>query len=234
MSAVFDLLGASVDFGAVRALERATLRIEPGERVALIGANGCGKSTLLRLLHGLIEPSAGSVLRVERARQAMLFQRPYMLRTSAQNQVALALWLRGQRWRKARASALDALARVGLADLAKRNARALSGGQQQRLALAQAWACQPEVLLLDEPTASLDPHASRDVEALVDGFAQPHGGSPPVTMVFSSHNLGQVRRLAQRVIYLEHGHVLADMPTTDFFNGPLPPAARLFLDGAFA
>ncbi|MDO8756205.1 MAG: ATP-binding cassette domain-containing protein, partial [Polaromonas sp.] len=119
-----------------------------------------------------------------------------------------------------------ALARVGLSGVAHRNAKAQSGGQQQRLALARAWALQPQVLLLDEPTASLDPGAKRDVEALMTEFAD-----AGMTLVFSSHNLGQVKRLASRVIYLEHGRLLADRPTHDFFNGPLPLEAEMFVKG---
>ena len=157
----------------------------------------------------------------------MLFQRPHMLRASCQSNVALALWLRGTRWPAAKAQALLALEQVGLLPLAQRNARTLSGGQQQRLAMARAWALQPDVLLLDEPTASLDPTAKREVEALVAAFA----AQPGMTLVFSSHNLGQVKRLASRVLYLEQGRVLADLPVHDFFHGPLPEEARLFVKG---
>jgi len=153
-----------------------------------------------------------------------------MLRTTAQNQVAIALWLRGRRWREARTLATQALARVNMAGLSTRNARALSGGQQQRVALAQAWAVQPDVLLLDEPTASLDPRARRDVEALMDEFARPRDGRQ-ITMVFSSHNLAQVKRLANRVIYLEYGKIIVDLPIDQFFSGPLPESARLFVTG---
>ena len=229
-----DLQQVSVRYGAVRALDQITLRIAAGERVALVGANGSGKSTLLRVLHGLADATGGGFQCQSALGQAMLFLRPHMLRTSAQNNVALALWLRGTRWREARARALAALARVGLAGIAAQNARTLSGGQQQRVALARAWALQPDVLLLDEPTASLDPHAKREVEALMADFAAGHGArgpAHPVTMVFSSHNLGQVKRLASRVIYLEHGRLVADLPVHDFFNGPLPEAARLFVKG---
>ena len=229
-----DLRAVSVRYSRVLALADVTLRIAPGERVALVGANGSGKSTLLRVLHGLADASGGDFLCNAGMRQAMLFQRPHMLRTSAHNNVALALWLRGTRWREARTAALAALHRVGLQDIAAQNARTLSGGQQQRVALARAWALRPDVLLLDEPTASLDPHAKREVEALMADFAASHGAAGPahpVTMVFSSHNLGQVKRLASRVIYLEHGRVMADLPVHDFFNGPLPEAARLFVKG---
>lgn len=232
-----ELRQVNVRYGRVQALADVSLRIAPGERVALVGANGSGKSTLLRVLHGLADTHGGGLLCDPALRQAMLFQRPHMLRTSARNNVALALWLRGTRWSEACAQAVLALQRVGLADVAGQNARTLSGGQQQRVALARAWALRPDVLLLDEPTASLDPHAKREVEALMADFSVCHGGAGeghrtlPMTMVFSSHNLGQVKRLASRVVYLEHGRVVADLPVHDFFNGPLPEAARLFVKG---
>jgi tungstate transport system ATP-binding protein len=221
--------GVDLDYGSVPALRGVDLRIAAGERVALIGANGSGKSTLLRVLHGLLKPGAGSVLRDGAMRQAMVFQRPFALRISVLANVALALWLRGVRWRDAKEQALDALGRVGLAGLALRNARALSGGQLQRLALARAWSLKPHVLLLDEPTASLDPHAKREVEALMAEFAE-----AGMTLVFASHNLGQVKRLATRVVYMEQGRVLADLPVQAFFNGPLGQTSReaeLFVKG---
>ncbi len=236
---------ASVKFGAATALDGITLALSAGERVALIGSNGSGKSTLLRLLHGLVRPTQGQVewaLAQDRLapRQAMLFQRPYMLRASSLTNVALGLWLAGQRWGDARHSAMLALQGVGLAAQAMRNAKTLSGGQQQRLALARAWALQPDVLLLDEPTANLDPHAKQELEALLAQLASPNRVSlpKPTTLVFASHNLGQVKRLASRVIYLEHGRVLADLPTASFFEGPLLdtryPAAYAFVKGETA
>ena len=229
MSAVFSMDAVSVNFGRVQALVGCSLRITPGERVALVGANGSGKSTLLRALHGLVEPAAGRVQHDEQVSQAMLFQRPYMLRTSVLNNVALGLFLSGSSWAQSKKLALQALARVGLSALATRNAKALSGGQQQRVALARAWARGPGVLLLDEPTASLDPTAKREVERLMAEFSD-----AGMTLIFSSHNLGQVKRLASRVIYLEHGHVVADRSTHDFFNGSLPTAAANFLKGELA
>jgi tungstate transport system ATP-binding protein len=225
---LFKLDAVGVQFGRVHALANCTLSIGRGERLALVGANGSGKSTLLRHLHGLLPASSGQMLRPVAAPQAMLFQRPYMLRTSVQNNVAIGLWLGGVRWGAARQQALAALERVGLADLAQRSGKTLSGGQQQRLALARAWALKPQVLLLDEPTASLDPAAKREVESLMGEFAD-----AGMTLIFSSHNLGQVKRLASRVIYLEHGQVLADAPVKVFFGGALPPAAAQFLKGEF-
>ena len=229
MSGVFSLNAVSVNFGRVQALAACTLHLKAGEKLALVGSNGSGKSTLLRTLHGLVQPATGQLSHDTHLRQAMLFQRPYMLRTSVLNNVALGLWLKGTAWREAKAQALQALERVGLAELASRNGKALSGGQQQRVAMARAWALKPQVLLLDEPTASLDPTAKRDVERLMAEFSE-----AGMTLVFSSHNLGQVKRLASRVIYLEHGHVLADLSTDEFFNGSLPLAAATFLKGELA
>ncbi len=226
MNPIFSLDSVSVNFGRVQALRRCTLHINAGERLALVGSNGSGKSTLLRTLHGLIAPTEGRLQHDARLRQAMLFQRPYMLRASVLQNVALSLWLRGVAWKPAKAQALQALERVGLADLAGRHAKALSGGQQQRVALARAWAFKPQVLLLDEPTSSLDPAAKREVERLIAGFAD-----DGMTLIFSSHNLGQVKRMASRVLYLEQGRLVADLPTHDFFNGPLPAAADNFLKG---
>lgn len=232
--AVFEWQGVDVYLGTARqvhALRGLDLRIEAGERVAVVGANGSGKSTLLRALHGLLPVAAGAVRSVPVARQAMLFQRPFVLRLSALWNVRLAVCWRGSTWRASRAVAEEALRRVGLDGLAQRGGRALSGGQQQRLALARAWAQNPEVWLLDEPTASLDPKAKKEVEALIAEFAAAAG----TTLVFSSHNLGQVKRLATRVLYLEAGRLLADLPVHDFFNDAVlervSPSALAFCKG---
>jgi tungstate transport system ATP-binding protein len=233
---VFDLQGVAVRFGpqkrGVCALSGLNLRVQSGERVALVGSNGCGKSTLLRVLHGLIAPTEGQLRVNTMVRQAMLFQRPHLLRLTVQANVALGLWLSGTPWASAKSQALSALHRVGLAELAQRHARKLSGGQQQRVAMARAWAMEPQVLLLDEPTASLDPHAKREVEALIETFARQNTTS---TLVFASHNLGQVKRLASRVVYLEQGRLMADLPVQDFFGGTLLqthyPQAHLFVKG---
>lgn len=234
MNLVWQLEQVQVRFGRRVALAPLTLQIHAGESVALVGANGSGKSTLLRLLHGVFLPSAGVITTGVGIAQAMVFQHPFMLRTSALNNVALALWLRGHRWRQAKNLAALALARVGLQAQSVQSARTLSGGQQQKLALARAWAQGPQVLLLDEPTASLDPHAKREVEQLMADYMA-DARAEPLTMVFASHNLGQVKRLATRVIYLEQGRVLADLPVDEFFDVDVlraaSPAAHLFVKG---
>ena len=233
---VVQLREVSVRLGPVEALRRVSLAIQSGERVALVGSNGSGKSTLLRTVHGLLQPVQGQVARHPLLRQAMLFQRPHLLRMSALHNVTLGLWLdrtQGLSWAQAKARAISALQRVGLSGVAHQNGRQLSGGQQQRLAMARAWGRQPDVLLLDEPTASLDPHAKREVETLMADFAA--GQGQPLTLIWASHNLGQVKRLASRVIYLEAGRVLADLPVDVFFNASAlaehSPEAHAFVQG---
>ncbi len=218
---------AGVRFGAKEALKDVDFALMRGERVALVGANGSGKSTMLRALHGLVPLSAGRRDRpAPPPRIAMVFQRPFMLRLSVRANIEIGLMLQGMPRARRREHALRALERVGLSAQSGRIARVLSAGQQQRLALARAWSLQPDVLLLDEPTASLDPTAKREVESLIEEFAQ-----QGMTVVMSSHNLGQVKRLADRVIYLERGRILADVSTGHFFGGPLPTEANLFLKG---
>jgi tungstate transport system ATP-binding protein len=188
-------------------LSGVTLSIHAGERVALIGANCSGKSTLLRVLHGLVPHAAGVfVSHVPPQAQAMLFQRPHMMRMSVCNNVALALWLHGVPWRNAQREAMAALGRVGLAGVAGRNARTLSGGQQQRMALARAWALKPAVLLLDEPTSGMS-HAETDsMIALVASLPKELG----VLMI--EHDMNVVFSLAHTITVLYYGEVLASGP----------------------
>lgn len=229
---LISLQGASVRLGDVLALSGVDLTLRRGQRLALIGPNGSGKTTLLRLLHGLQPCSAGQRLvhplpeTGHAPRMAMLFQRPFLLQLSVRRNLRLALWLAGVPAPERAARVDAALARVGLLAVAQRPATALSGGQQQRLALARAWALQPDILFLDEPTASLDPGARREVEALVDDLAGQH-----TTVVMSTHHLGQARRLATHVAYLEAGRLLALESSERFFNAALPPPAAAFLRG---
>ena len=228
-----SLRQAGVSFGASVALRDVDLDLHRGDRMVLVGANGSGKTTLLRLLHGLLRPTTGH-RDVQRTGgepvAAMVFQHPFLLHLSVRWNLRIALWLRGVPRAEHAQRCADALERVGLGSLAGRPARALSGGQQQRLAFARAWALRPEILFLDEPTASLDPSAKREVEQLIADFA-----AEGVTIVMSTHNLGQAKRLATRVGYLEAGRLVVTMPVDDFFNrADLPAEARQFLKGELA
>jgi len=228
---LISLHGAAVRFGATVALQDVDLTLHQGQRLVLIGSNGSGKTTLLRLLHGLLPPAAGErrvhpVQPSGRApRMAMLFQRPFLLQLSSRRNLLLSLWLAGVPRSERAARADAALARMGLQAQASQAATALSGGQQQRLALARAWALQPDILFLDEPTASLDPASRGEVEALVDDLGR--GG---MTVVMSTHHLAQARRLASHIGYLERGRLAALAPVERFFTQP-PPAAQAFLRG---
>lgn len=221
-----------------RLIADVSLRFEPGPPTLVLGPNGAGKSLLLRLCHGLIEPTAGAVqwhgaaaqmaqnLRFE---QAMVFQKPVLLRRSVLANAEFPLKLRGLNAVARRDRAMAMLDRVGLAALAERPARVLSGGEQQRLALARAWALEPQILFLDEPSAALDPGATRQVESIIASIAQ--GGTK---IVMTTHDLGQAKRLAGDVIFLHRGGIAERTPANDFFIRPQSEAARAFLQGDLA
>jgi tungstate transport system ATP-binding protein len=206
--------------------------LDSGPRTIVLGPNGAGKSLLLRLCHGLIQPSQGHITwtgastAARAGHQAMVFQRPVLLRRSTFANVTYALGLKGAPRRARKALALAALERAGLAERATQPARLLSGGEQQRLALARAWALEPEVLFLDEPTANLDPAATRRVEALITQF---HRAGTKIIM--TTHDLGQARRLADEVLFLHHGRLVEHAPAGDFFARPQSREAAAFIEG---
>jgi tungstate transport system ATP-binding protein len=231
MSAILPLRLEDVSFaaGGRTIIERATLSLEAGPSTIILGANGAGKSVLMRLMHGLLAPTTGRVAwsgEGARRRQAMVFQRPVMLRRSAIANVTYVLEVAGVPAAERERLAADALWEVGLRDLAHRPARVLSGGEQQRLALARAWALHPEVLFLDEPTANLDPSATREIETIIKAF-----DAAGTKIVMSTHSLGQARRLGDEVIYLHQGRVLERAPIDRFFPHPASPEAAAFVKG---
>jgi len=220
------------DVGQRRILHGITLALDAGSRTMIIGPNGAGKSVLLRLCHGLLEPTSGRVAwsapeppHAPR-RQAMVFQRPVLLRRSALANIVYALKCSGVPAPARFGRALSALSRVGLGALADRPARVLSGGEQQRLALARAWALDPEVLFLDEPTASLDPGAAHEIERIVGAM---HAAGTKIVMV--THNMGQARRLGDEVLFLHQGRLVERAPAERFFRNPATPEAARFLEG---
>jgi tungstate transport system ATP-binding protein len=213
-------------------IDGISFALDQGKRTVIMGPNGAGKSLTLRLCHGLIAPSAGRVLwqgpaaAGAKRRHAMVFQRPVLLRRSARANIAHALSLAGLGHGERRARARLALERFGLAAIAERSARVLSGGEQQRLAMARAWALAPQVLFLDEPTASLDPGATRTIEETIGLF---HADG--VKIVMTTHDLGQARRIADEVIFLHRGRVLEHAPAAEFFEQPRTAEARAFVRG---
>jgi tungstate transport system ATP-binding protein len=222
---------ATVRAGGVTILDRISLSISPGPPTLLIGPNGSGKSTLIRLGMGLVEATDGKVGWGGREdargnRLAMVFQRPVMLRRSAAANVAYALASSDVPERERGPRVAELLRTVGLETLANRPARRLSGGEQQRLALARALARDPEVLFLDEPTASLDPASTKAVEDIVRSAA-----AAGIKIVMASHDLGQARRLAGDVVFLVRGRVAEQAPADRFFASPATPEAAAFVRG---
>jgi tungstate transport system ATP-binding protein len=206
--------------------------LEAQSYTVVLGPNGAGKSLLLRLCHGLIRASRGSIrwhgLDVDAARryQAMVFQRPVLLRRTAAANISYALRVHGVPRRQRQTLVSQALEQAGLRDLARRPARLLSGGEQQRLALARAWVLKPQVLLLDEPTASLDPAATQAVETVLKQITK-----SGTKMIMATHDLGQARRLADEILFLHRGRLLEHKPAADFFSRPMRKEAVAFLEG---
>ncbi len=196
----------------------------------LLGPNGAGKSVFLRMLCGLLEADGGSIDWGTGARPArgiaMVFQQPRMLRDSLLGNVELALRPLGVPAAERRARAQAVLERVGLAGRAADSARGLSGGERQRLALARAWITRPRLLLLDEPTASLDPGSVDAIERIVREIR-----TEGTRILMTTHNLGQATRLADDVVFIDAGRVCEHAPVQRFFARPASQAARLYIQG---
>ncbi len=231
-SSILPLALGNVVYNAAgkRLIDDVSCTFEAGPRSIIMGPNGAGKSLFLRLCHGLIRPAAGNVVWYGgddgRRRQAMVFQRPVMLRRSVQANVDYALKLRKIPRPRRRVITREVLARTGLGHLCRRSARVLSFGEQQRLALARAWALNPQVLFLDEPTASLDPAAAHAVEEIVNAIH--HAGT---RIIMTTHDLPQARRMADEILFLYRGRLLEKTPAAIFFDGPKTDTARAFIRG---
>lgn len=228
-------------YGARTILDIPSLQLQQGEVFAIVGPSGAGKSTLLRLLAMLESPSEGEV-RVhldgqsytqntigieQRRRLGMVFQHPALLSRSVWNNVAYGLRLRGNR--DGQSQIEEVLRRVTLLDLAEARASTLSGGEMQRVAVARALVLEPHVLLLDEPTANLDPTNVRIIESLVQEQHQQHG----TTTVLVTHNIFQAKRLATRVALLLEGKLVEVAPADKFFSEPDDPRTANFISGEF-
>jgi tungstate transport system ATP-binding protein len=226
------LSGVVFAVGARRIIDGVSMQLDAGPRTVILGPNGAGKSVLLRLCHGLLEPSSGTIawsapeIPGSRRRQAMVFQRPVLLRRSALGNVVYALKLAGVPASERRERAMGALRMVGLDAFARHSARVLSGGEQQRLALARVWALRPEVLFLDEPTASLDPGATHEIEKVIAAL---HAAGTKIVLV--THNLGQAHRLGDEILFLHQGRLVERAPADRFLKHPASSEAAKFLEG---
>jgi tungstate transport system ATP-binding protein len=217
--------------GTVFILNGVSLVISPGAPTVLIGPNGCGKTTLLRVAMGLVAPSAGSISWGSAGiaappRRAIVLQRPVMLRRTVVGNLLFSLRAAGVSAHDRERRAGELLRLVGLESLSTRPARRLSGGEQQRLALARALARDPAILFLDEPTASLDPAATKAIEDIVRTLAL--GG---IKIVMATHDLGEARRLAGQIVLMHRGSVVESGAAGQFFAGPSSDSGRRFIAG---
>jgi tungstate transport system ATP-binding protein len=230
MKADVDHLLRLADVSLIRAgrplIDGVSFALEHGSVVMLLGPNGAGKSLLLKICHGLIDPDCGERAWARATPHAYVSQTSLFLRRSALANVLHTLSLVGWPRLTRRRRALRALVKFGLKDFIHHPARRLSGGEQQKLAIARAWATNPTVLLLDEPTASLDPKATKEVEGQIADLRR-----EGVTILMSTHDISQARRLAERILFLHAGRLLEDTRASLFFSGPSTTAARHFLDG---
>ncbi len=233
MSALLPMraTGACVHRRGKRLIGPIDLVLDGQGITALIGPNGAGKSTLLKALHGLERLSAGRIewacpqARAEQL-QAFVFQTPVMLRRSVLDNLTYPLRLVRTPRAAARAAAAEWCARIGLEGMEARLATVLSGGEKQKLALARALITRPQVLFLDEPSASLDGRATREIEALL--MLATGAGT---RIVMATHDMGQARRLAREVVFMRSGEVHEIAAAATFFDAPRTDAARAFLAG---
>jgi tungstate transport system ATP-binding protein len=224
-------VGIGVIRGGKALLEDVSFTLRAGPPTVIMGANGAGKSLLLRVLHGLIQPTSGQIIwganldaDVAGRRSALVFQRPTLLRRSVLENITFVL--AHHPGAAKRQTAHDVLAQAGLSAFAHMPARQLSGGEQQRLAMARALASFPEVLFLDEPTASLDPASTAAVERLIATAVR--GGTK---VVLVTHDTGQARRIGGEVLFLAGGRVTEVTGGAAFFAKPASDAGRRYLAG---
>ena len=223
---IVSLQQASLLVGAKSLLADMSFDVHAGESVVVLGANGAGKSTLLKLLSGIYVPTFGTLDVAPTREQAFIFQRPPVLRRSALDNIRFVLRNRNLAKDNVTERATTALAIAGLTHVAHQQAKTLSGGEQQRLALARAWAMSPKLLLADEPTANLSPLATREIERTIAAIQ-----AAGATLILTTHNLAQAKRVAQRIVFLDAGRIVEDRPATDFFAAPQSDAARRYLEG---
>ncbi len=235
---IYELRSVTKVYDGQQVLKLDRLDVDRGEIVALVGPSGAGKSTLLRLLNFLEAPTSGQVrflgrefsattpMPVELSRRVTtVFQRPLLLNRTVWDNVKFGLHLRGRRRSAQRIEA--ALEQVGLSNMARRRARTLSGGEAQRVALARAMVLEPDVLLLDEPTANLDPYNVGLIEEIVRALNQEQG----TTLVVVTHNVFQAKRLAHQVGLLLEGQMIEKAGVDEFFQSPRDPRTAAFVRG---
>lgn len=231
--------GLKKNFGKIEVLKGIDLTIKKGEVVVIVGASGSGKSTLLRCLNLLEEPTCGKIyfeneditdpkidINIHRQKMGMVFQLfnlfPHM--SILKNLTIAPMKLKGIRYEDAKATAMQLLERVGLADRANAYPSQLSGGQKQRIAIVRALCMQPDVMLFDEPTSALDPEMVGEVLEVMKNLAKEN-----ITMVIVTHEMGFAREVADRVIFIDDGVIVEENAPSEFFSSPKSPRLVDFL-----
>lgn len=209
-------------------LDGMDLTIRKGGVTTLLGPNGAGKTLTLRILARLLKPTNGTVREcgLESKDISLVFQKPILLRRSAEANILHALKLFGTPRAQRPLVAQQLLHSADLSHLAKRPARKLSGGEQQRLAMVRALASKPKMLLLDEPTASLDPRATASIEDMIS-----HITNSGTKVVLVTHDIGQAKRLSSEVVFLNLGFVTEQTEAKTFFKQPQSAEAAAYIDG---
>jgi len=234
VSPVLELNGIVKDYRNLRALDSVSFEARGGEIVVLIGVNGAGKSTLMRIIAGLEEPTNGSIsfngqsmtAKELRKNATMVFQRTAMFNRSVYDNVAFGLRVRGEDDKRISEDVPQALRLVGLANFEKRKAKKTSGGEQQRVALARAFLLNPKILLLDEPTANLDPNNSMIIERAITNRKK-----EDEIIIMATHNLAQARRLADEIVHIYNGRIVERSIPDEFFTSPRSEITRKFING---
>jgi tungstate transport system ATP-binding protein len=222
------------NFRVVKALDSVTFNVEGGKIIVLIGVNGAGKTTLLRILAGLEKPDQGTILVNDKNKTdselrqiaTLVFQRTVMFSRSVYDNLAFGLKIRGEKDSEIKEKITEALHSVGLRNFEKRKAKKTSGGEQQRIALVRAFLLEPKILLLDEPTANLDPNSATIIEKAILAKKKLENA-----IIISTHNLSQAKRIGDDVIHIHAGKIVEMTTCAAFFNNPQSEVSRKFISG---
>jgi len=234
METRLQLRSVEKSYGPIKALEDINLEVVGGKTITLIGVNGAGKTTLLRVIAGLEERDKGNILldgkdiNGKKLRQiaTLVFQKTVMFNRSVHDNLAYGLKIRGKKDHEIKERIGQELLAVGLRNFEKRKARKTSGGEQQRIALARAFLLDPRILLLDEPTANLDPNNATMIERAIASRKKEDG-----IVIMATHNLAQARRLADEIIHIYNGRIVERSAPDEFFNNPRSEITRKFING---
>jgi tungstate transport system ATP-binding protein len=234
MSVNLQVVNLEKNYKHVKALKKVSLELQGGKIIVLLGVNGAGKTTLMRILSGLEKCDGGELLFNNQRKNAkalrqvstLVFQKTAMFTMNVYGNLAYGLKIRKVPKQKIPKKIEDALQAVRLPGFEKRRAKKLSGGEQQRIALARAFLLDSNVLLLDEPTANLDPNSATIIEKAIQNKKDSNR-----IIVMATHNLNQARRMADEIVHLHNGEVVEVANPTDFFENPKSEATRKFING---